>query len=102
MYETRKEAAEGCRYEASVAARFSNAAIEKAANGETSIAWKLADTARMAAKCAIQAHEALWELSGGELSDEEFDAFEAAEIAQINAKKAEKAAADAVNKLNVR
>ncbi len=45
----------------------------------------------------MQAHEALWELSGGELTEEEFAAFEKAEIAQTDAAKAERAAAAAVD-----
>lgn len=100
MYETRKEAADGCKYEASMAKRFSEAAIKKAEAGECKAAWNLADTARMAARCAAQAHEALWAITNGKLTDEEFEAFEAAEIAQADATKAERAAANAVAKLN--
>ena len=100
MYGTRKEAADGCRYEASAAKRFSEAALKKAAAGECKAAWELADTARTAARCAAQAHEALWALTNDELTDEEFAAFEAAEIAQADATKAERAAAAAVEKLN--
>jgi hypothetical protein len=60
----------------------------------------MADIATVAAKCAMQAHQELWKLSGGTLTDEEFEAFEAAEIAQAEARKATKAAADTVAKLN--
>ena len=100
MNTTRKEATDGCRYEASAAKRFSAAAIKKAEAGECKAAWELADTARTAARCAAQAHEALWAITNGELTDEEFAAFEAAEIAQADATKAERAAAAAVEKLN--
>ena len=64
MYETRKEAADACKYEAAAAERFSTAAIRKASEGQCSAAWRLADQARMAARCAMQAHEALWALAG--------------------------------------
>ena len=71
MYTSRKEAADGCRYEASAAKRFSAAAIKKAEAGECKAAWELADTARTAARCAAQAHEALWAITNGELTDED-------------------------------
>lgn len=47
MYETRKEAADACKYEAAAAERFSTAAIRKASEGQCSAAWRLADQARM-------------------------------------------------------
>ena len=58
----------------------------------------MADTAMTAAKCALQAHEALWELAHGKLTVEEQIWFEEAEIAQTNAHKAANAAANAVAK----
>ena len=85
MYETRKEAADACKYEAAAAERFSTAAIRKASEGQCSAAWRLADQARMAARCAMQAHEALWALAGEDMTEAEFDAFEKAEIAQVSA-----------------
>ena len=100
MYETRKEAADACKYEAAAAERFSTAAIQKASEGQCSTAWRLADQARMAARCAMQAHEELWALAGECMSEAEFDAFEKAEIAQVSAGRAERAAAEAVEKLN--
>ena len=68
-------------------------AIVHAQNGACSKAWALADTARTAARCALQAHEALWNLSGGKLTEKEQAAFEKAEIAQQDAARAERAAA---------
>lgn len=100
MYTTRKEAADACRYEASAAERFSEAAIQKASEGKCSAAWNLADQARTAARCAMQAHEDLWALAGEDMSEAEFDAFEKAEIAQVAAGRAERAAAAAVDRLN--
>ena len=70
MYETRKEAADACKYEAAAAERFSTAAIRKASEGQCNAAWRLADQARMAARCAMQAHEALWALAGEETEDQ--------------------------------
>ena len=99
-YTTRKEAADACKYEASAAERFGSAAIEAANKGECRKAWNLADQARMAARCAMQAHEDLWELAGENMTGEEFDAFDKAEIAQVDAARAERAAAAAVEKLN--
>lgn len=100
MYETRKEATDACKYEAAAAERFSTAAIRKASEGQCNEAWRLADQARMAARCAMQAHEALWALVGEDMTEAEFDAFEKAEIAQVSAGRAERAAATAVEKLN--
>lgn len=100
MYETRKEAADACKYEAAAAERFSTAAIRKASEGQCNAAWRLADQARMAARCAMQAHEALWALVGEDMTEAEFDAFEKAEIAQVSAGRAERAAAAAVEKLS--
>ena len=99
-YTTRKEAADACKYEASAAERFSSAAIQAANNGECQKAWSLADQARTAARCAMQAHEDLWELAGERMTGAEFIAFEKAEVAQIDAAKAEHAAATAVEKRN--
>ena len=88
MYETRKEAADACKYEAAAAERFSTAAIRKASEGQCSAAWRLADQARMAARCAMQAHESLWALAGEDMTEAEFDSFEKAEIAQVSASRA--------------
>lgn len=100
MYESRKEAADACKYEAAAAERFSTAAIQKASEGQCSTAWRLADQTRMAARCAMQAHDELWALAGECMTESEFDAFEKAEIAQASAGRAERAAAEAVEKLN--
>ena len=50
----------------------------------------------------MQAHDALWELAGEDMTEEEFNAFEKAEIGFMDAGKAEKAAAAAVEKLNAK
>jgi hypothetical protein len=94
LYETREEAAQGCRASAKTAEHYMKAAERFAREGRKTSAWNMADTAKMAADCAMQAHEALWDLTNGKLTDEEFEAFEQAEIAQTNARKAARAAAN--------
>jgi hypothetical protein len=94
LYETREEAAQGCRVSAKTAERYAKAAERFAKEGRKTSAWNMADTAKTAADCAMQAHEVLWNLTGGRLTDEEFEAFEQAEIAQTNARKAAGTAAN--------
>ena len=98
MTTTRKNAAARCAAESAAAERFAQAAQKFAAEGRTRAAWRAADTAHIAATCAIQAHEELWEAACGELTDDEFAAFEAAEIAQMSARAAARAAAEAVRR----
>ena len=100
-YETRKEAAAACEYEAAAASRYSKAAIRFAQKGECRNAWDLADIACVAAQCALQAHEALWSLSGGKLTEKEQAAFDKAEIAQQDAVRAKRAAAAAVKRMQI-
>ena len=102
MYENRREAAAACDYEGTAASHYSKVAIEYARRGECRKAWSCADTARTAAKCAMQAHDTLWELAGEDMTEEEFNAFEKAEIGFMDAGKAEQAAAAAVEKLNTK
>lgn len=99
MYKTRAETAAACSKESTTARVYSKAAIECAERGECQKAWSLADTAKMAAECAMQAHEALWSLAGENMTDEEFTAFEHAELVQTEVRKAIQAAAEAVRKL---
>ena len=94
LYTNRDEAKQGCEYEATTAIRYAEAAISYAREGKTGAAWRMAEIAHAAAKCAAQAHDELWELTDGELTDAEFEAFEKAEIALIKAN----AAADKLNK----
>ena len=96
----RKEAADACECEASQARYFSEAAIKAANRGDCGLAWAMADNARIAARCAMQAHEDLWELANGRLSEAEYEVFIQAEIAQRDATKAERAAAKAVEAAN--
>ena len=100
VYETRREAAAACDYEGTAASHFSKVAIKYARDGKCRKAWDMADTARTAAKCAMEAHETLWALAGGDLTETEFKAFEKAEIGMCDAANAARAAAEAVRKRN--
>lgn len=100
VYETRREAAAACDYEGTAASHFSKVAIQYARDGKCRKAWDMADTARTAAKCAMEAHETLWALAGGDLTEAEFKAFEKAEIGLRDASNAARVAAEAVRKQN--
>lgn len=91
-----------CNTESAAAARFASAAIENAKAGRTAVAWKLADAARCAATCAMDAHDKLWEATEGNLTGAEWEAFNAAENARSDCNKAQKAAAESVAKANRR
>ena len=99
VYRTRREAKAACTYEAAAASHFSKVALECARRGECRNAWSAADNARTAAKCAMQAHEVLWELAGENMTEAEYDAFVKAETAQTDATKAEQAARAAVRQI---
>ena len=94
--ERRERAATMCAYHAAAAERFAARANDYAAAGRLTKAWTAADFADDAATCAMQEHEELWDAAGGELTDDEFEAFEAAERARTTARAAAKAAAAAV------
>ena len=98
IYNTRKRALEGCKREANFAFSFAERAEQRASEGNCNAAWSCADNAKIAATCAMQAHDALWELTKGKLTADEFEAFEAAEQAQGRALAAARAAAGAVAK----
>lgn len=93
LYTNREDAKQGCEYEAATAIRYAEAAISYAREGKTGAAWRMAEIAHAAAKCAAQAHDELWEITNGDLTEEEFEAFEKAEIALIKAN----AAAEKIN-----
>ena len=93
IYTTRQEAAEACIREAEATERYSKEAINAAKSGDASNAWSAAETARMTAQSALNAHEILRVFAGKNMTDEEFNAFRKAEIAQRDATKAEKIAA---------
>ncbi len=98
LYNTRKQAKEGCIREGKFATMYAEKAISYAEQGFVTKAWNCADTAKMAADSAMNAHDDLWELSKGNLTDEEFEAFEKAEVAMVKARQAINAAAKAGEK----
>ena len=54
---------------------FSNKAKAFAKEGNISKAWDILNVAKCALTCTNQVHEQLWELTKGNLTDEEFDIF---------------------------
>lgn len=98
LYNTRKQAKEACEREGKFAITYAEKAVAYAEQGFVTKAWSCADTAKTAADCAMTAHEELWELSKGNLTEAEFEAFEKAEIAQAKARAAINAAAKAGEK----
>ena len=98
LYGTKKQAKEACKREGEFAITCAEKAVAYAEQGFVTKAWNCADTAKMAADCAMKAHDELWELSKGKLTDAEFEAFEKAEIAQAKARTAINAAAKAGEK----
>ena len=95
---TREDYVRMMQYEADAVKRYAAAAERYAAEGHTAAAWEMADIAKTAATCAMQAHERLWEISGGNLTEEEFEVFCLAEEVQYTAKKAARAAAESLRK----
>ncbi|HEK9107210.1 TPA: hypothetical protein SUB18_000901 [Streptococcus equi subsp. zooepidemicus] len=88
MFTTREEAKQSCIVEAQAVERFSKATEKAMANGNQSWAYDMADIAKTALDCARLAHEALWSLTKGNLTEEEFEAFAKAEEVELTFKKA--------------
>lgn len=63
-------------------------AIRKAEEGKIGAAINMLDIAQMAKACAMQAHEELWKVNKGKLSDKEFELFSAAETLSQKIRKA--------------
>lgn len=98
LYDTRKKAMQGCIREGEQAFKSAEKAVSYSEQGLTRLAWNCADTAKMAADCAMKAHDELWELSKSKLTEAEFNAFEKAEVAMVKARQAINAAAKAGEK----
>jgi len=81
LYRTREEAKNGCLREAEACIKYSTKATEYFRKGDFYNGFRMFDVAETASKCTMQAHEALWKLTKGELTEDEFNAFEQAEIA---------------------
>lgn len=98
LYKTRNEAKRACIREAEWATAFARKAIRHAENGEVTKAWGATDNATCAAKCAMKAHDELWELAHEKLTEDEFKAFCAAEEAFNEANRAARLSAEAGQK----
>ena len=81
LFETREQAMQGCLAESDVCARFSEKAIELFRQGKITEGFEWYELAKTASVCAMQAHEALWKMAKGELTEDEQRAFETAENA---------------------
>lgn len=88
IYNNKKEALKGLQIETKAAKKYANLAFEKAMEGKRSSAINFLDIAQTAKKCADQAHEALWELSQGKLTEKEFEIFCEAETITLDINKA--------------
>lgn len=84
----RAEARDLALLEAAAAQRFAAKAENLAAEGRFGTACDRLDVARMAARCAMQQHDLLWDAAGGVLTDDEAIAFEAAEVAATTVRRA--------------
>ena len=80
------------RLEAEVKAckRYAESSIKKSKEGKTGAAINLLAIAGTAKKCTDQVHEELWEVSKGNLTDEEFQLFAESETLDRKIKKAYK------------
>ena len=70
--------------------RYAENSIKKSKEGKVGAAINLLDIAGTAKKCADQVHEELWEISKGNLTDEEFQLFAESETLDRELKKAYK------------
>lgn len=88
IYKNKKEALKGLKIEMEACRRFAKSSEERAKERKIGFAIRLLDNAQMAKECADKAHEALWELSGGNLTDEEYEIFCDAETLRMDINKA--------------
>ena len=87
----RAELAATCALEAKWARKFRADAEWHAAAGRIRAAQTAVENALVAAKCAIQAHDQLWDEAPEDLTSEETEAFIAAEVAEVDARAAVRA-----------
>lgn len=71
----KQELLERLEAEVKVCKKYAENGVKKAKEGKIGAAINLLDIAGTAKKCADQAHEDLWEVSQGKLTDEEFQLF---------------------------
>lgn len=72
---TKQDLLERLEIETRACINFSNRAKAFAKEKNIRKAWDMLDTAKCALTCTNQVHEQLWELTKGDLTDEEFDIF---------------------------
>ena len=75
IYNSKKEALKGLEIETRAAKKYARLAFEKASEGKRGVAINFLDIATTAKACADKAHEALWNLSKGNLNEKEFELF---------------------------
>ncbi|MBS4761173.1 hypothetical protein KG089_00455 [Carnobacteriaceae bacterium zg-ZUI252] len=84
MYRHTQEALNGLKTEIKACKKYADLATQQAQKGNVSSAIQFLKIAQTARTCANQAHEALWDLSKGQLSDDAFDRFcEAETLSQV-------------------
>lgn len=71
----KKEILERLETEVKACKRYAESSIKKAKEGMIGSAINLLEIAQTANTCADQLHEELWEISNGNLTDEEFELF---------------------------
>ena len=86
----KKDIIERLETEVKACKRYSENSIKKSKEGNIGSAINLLDIAGTAKKCADQVHEKLWEVSKGNLTDEEFQLFAESETLERELKKAYK------------
>ncbi|OLR65181.1 transcriptional regulator [Peptoniphilus porci] len=75
----KQEILERLETEVKACKRYAENGVKKAKEGKIGLAINFLDIAQTAKKCANQAHEDIWEVSQGKLTDEEFELFAEAE-----------------------
>lgn len=86
----KKDILERLETEIKACKRYAENSIKKSREGNIGSAINLLNIAGTAKKCADQVHEELWEVSKGNLTDEEFQLFADSETLDREIKKAYK------------
>ena len=75
MQNTKQDLLDRLLAESKVGINYSKKAIEFAKEGRIKTAWNMIDVAQCALTCTKRAHEELWNLTNGDLTEEEFEIF---------------------------
>lgn len=97
IYRNKQEALQGLEIEMKACIKYAKASEEKAKEGKIGVAINLLDIAQTAKTCAEQAYDSLWELSKGNLTEEEFEIFCDSETLRQDINKAYQAIKEARN-----